>query len=149
MRISRFLILLLLFITPIVAIATSDFAPNCVNLYPSDDAGLFKDVACPCVKEGACSAIDFMRVVFNASQLLFKIAGAVALLMFIAGGFMLIISSGNQTYVDRGKEILRAAVIGLVIIFTAWIIINLIIVLLAGPEAGGTIFSKDWWEIDL
>lgn len=145
----RFLLISLLVLTPLVSYA-QDLAPNgasCGNIYQNGDAGLFNNVSCVCVAKGDCDAGDFMVVVFNASQLLFGVAGAAALLMFIAGGFMLIISSGNQSYVDRGKQILRAAVIGLAIIFGAWLIINGIVVALTGNPSG-TIFGSEWYTFE-
>ena len=145
MRVA-FLLAIALFAFPALTTAQGSFAPNCPGIYEGTNAGVFTNVQCQCVAEGTCSATDFMWVVFNASQLVFGIAGAAALIMFIVGGFMLIISSGNAAYVDRGKQILRAAVIGLVIIFGAWIVVNGIVVGLTGNPQG-TIFNSQTWFI--
>jgi hypothetical protein len=149
MNTARILLTSMLLFMPLVTLAQSEgIAPSCPNVYPDGkDAGFFNDVRCACIESGDCTATDFFYVVKNASQDIFGIAAAAALLMFIAGGFMLIISGGNQTYVDRGREILKAAVIGLVIIFTAWIIINTIIVMLTGGDTTGTIFGDDWYKL--
>ncbi len=60
------------------------------------------------------------------------IVGSLALLMFIYGGFTWMLSGGNSTAVERGKNILMWAAIGLVIIFMSYAIVNFIITKTAG-----------------
>jgi uncharacterized membrane protein YjfL (UPF0719 family) len=55
------------------------------------------------------------------------IVGSLALLMFIYGGFTWMLSGGNSSAVERGKNILMWAAIGLVIIFMSYAIVNFII----------------------
>lgn len=60
------------------------------------------------------------------------LSGAVALLMFVYGGFMWLISAGDAKKVQKGKDTFTYAVIGLVIIFTAYTAVNFIIDALQG-----------------
>ncbi len=60
------------------------------------------------------------------------IVGSLALLMFIYGGFTWMLSGGNSNAVERGKNILMWAAIGLVIIFMSYAIVNFIITKTAG-----------------
>jgi hypothetical protein len=55
------------------------------------------------------------------------IAGSFAMLMFIYGGVLWLISRGNPDYVKKGKSVMQSAILGLVIIFTSYIIVRLII----------------------
>ncbi|MDD5071271.1 MAG: pilin [Patescibacteria group bacterium] len=67
---------------------------------------------------------DFVKIGINATQWILGIVGSLALLMFVYGGLMMIISSGSSEKVTKAKEIIIGAVIGLVIVFTSYMIIQ-------------------------
>ncbi len=54
-------------------------------------------------------------------------SGAVALVAFIWGGFLWLTSGGNPEKVKKGKETLVWAIIGLIVIFGSYTILNYII----------------------
>jgi amino acid transporter len=54
------------------------------------------------------------------------IVGSLALLMFIYGGIIWMTSGGNEEKVKKGKQTLIWAVLGIVIIFTSYSILNLV-----------------------
>ena len=56
----------------------------------------------------------------NIANLILGISGSVALALFIYGGFLMLISSGNETMVTKGKGVLSGALIGLIIVFGAY-----------------------------
>ncbi len=60
------------------------------------------------------------------------IAGAIALAMFVWGGFLWLTAAGNPTKIKEGKDTLIWAVIGLVFIFSSYIIANFVIAGLTG-----------------
>jgi len=67
------------------------------------------------------------------------VAGVAALLMFIYGGYLWLISGGNPETIKKGKGTLVWAVIGLVVIFTAFVAVNFVIqVLTTETPAEGT-----------
>jgi hypothetical protein len=51
------------------------------------------------------------------------IVGSLALVMFVYGGFMWMLSAGNKERVQKGKEILTWATVGLVVIFSAYALV--------------------------
>lgn len=55
------------------------------------------------------------------------ISGSLALIMFIYGGFIWMTSGGTPDRVTKGKKTLIWAVLGLVIIFTAYVLVDLAI----------------------
>lgn len=69
---------------------------------------------------------DFVKLAVLASQWILGIVGSLALVMFIYGGFMFLISSGSSDKVGQAKKIIVAAVIGLVIVFSSWLIIRFV-----------------------
>lgn len=68
----------------------------------------------------------FIKLLINLTNWIFGIIGAVALAVFVYGGFMLIISGGNSEKVTQGIEIITAAVIGLFVAFAGYMLIQFI-----------------------
>ncbi len=50
-----------------------------------------------------------------------------AILMMTIGGIMILISAGNPGLATQGKNILWVSVIGLVLVFGSWLIVNFIL----------------------
>ena len=88
-----------------------------------------------CAFAGTCrSTDDLLILVLNTMDFLFSIIGVVAFVAFIYGGFMMIFSFGSSEKVGHGKDAMVAAVVGLVIAFGAYMLINFILKAL-GVEA--------------
>lgn len=66
----------------------------------------------------------FVYFLIQIARYLFTIIGALALIMFVYGGFTLILSQGNAEKVKKGTGIIVAAVIGLVIMFGAYTLVS-------------------------
>lgn len=66
----------------------------------------------------------FVSVAINVGVYLFGFIGALALLVFVYGGVMLIISQGSQEKIKQGTNAMTAAIIGLVISFSAYALIS-------------------------
>lgn len=56
-----------------------------------------------------------------------SVLGAFALAMFIYGGFLWMLSFGNDSKIQKGKDVLFWAFMGLLIIFSSYAIVNYII----------------------
>ncbi len=66
----------------------------------------------------------FIILAINISRYVFSIIGGLSLLMFVYGGFTLIISQGNSEKIQNGKNIMVAVVVGLLIAFGGYILVN-------------------------
>ncbi|MBD3247743.1 hypothetical protein GF382_00440 [Candidatus Falkowbacteria bacterium] len=73
---------------------------------------------------GNYSLNDFVQLAVNVANWILGIVGSLALLMFIYGGVTMIFSAGNPETVKKGKKILLNSIIGLVIVFSAYTIIQ-------------------------
>lgn len=62
----------------------------------------------------------FARVISGA----LSIVGSFALLMFVYGGVLWLTSRGESKAITKGKDTLTWATLGLVIIFSAYVIVN-------------------------
>ena len=93
----------------------SKFIPQCVLDNPTGDP----------TTEGQCRSVSiYVVLLLNVANYLFGIVGAFALLFFIYGGFTLILSRGNSEQTKKGIEIVTAAVIGLVVVFGAYMLVQ-------------------------
>ncbi len=70
---------------------------------------------------------DIRVVIGRVIKAILGISGVVALLMFVWGGFLWLTSAGEIDKVKKGKQTLTWAVIGLVVIFTAYILVTALI----------------------
>jgi len=66
-----------------------------------------------------------------------KIIGSVSLLLLIYGGFLMIMSGGSEAKVKEGRSIITYTAIGLVVIFSAYIILTFFL-----GALGGTIYNE-------
>ena len=88
---------------------------------------------------------DLMRKVVGLARWIFGITGSLALLFFIYGGVMFLISGGNSERVTKAKQIIIGAVIGLIIVFTAYMIIGFVMKTMGATSITGWATS-DWFQ---
>ena len=86
---------------------------------------------------------DFVQLGVNVANWILGIVGSLALLFFIYGGLWMIISSGKSEEIQKAKTILTNAIIGLIIVFMSWVIINFTVSVLTG---GKGIFGRPWYS---
>jgi hypothetical protein len=91
---------------------------------PSDYIGFMPD----CAFTGLCrNTNDLVSVFLLYGNGMFFIVAGYAFVMFVYGGFMMIFAMGNQEKVKKGQQILVAAVIGLIIVFSSYIVIKFLL----------------------
>jgi len=69
---------------------------------------------------------DFVTLAINIAQLILGLVGSLSLIMFVYGGVMFLISAGSSDKIAQAKKILVAAVVGLIIVFSSWLIIKFV-----------------------
>jgi len=69
----------------------------------------------------------FVELGINIAKFIFAIIGTVAFIMFVYGGFTMILSFGSADKFKQGKDILVAAVVGMIIAFGAYLIVNFVL----------------------
>lgn len=90
-----------------------------------------------------CTFCDLLRLVQNIIGFLRNLGIALAVLFIAWGGFLLLISGESEERRVKGKETLKAAVIGVIIILSSWIIINTVLTFAAsGGDLEGVL--KNW-----
>jgi hypothetical protein len=73
---------------------------------------------------GSYEVNDFVVLGITIANYILGIVGSLTLLMVLYGGFELLISHGNTQQIDSGKKIIGAAFVGLIIVFSAYMIVS-------------------------
>lgn len=107
------------------------FLPACLftDALPTDSQGHVT---------GQCGSVDvFISALIGIGSAIFSIIGGVALLVFIYGGFLFILSEGNPERVKKGTDAMLAAVIGLAVAFGGYALVKFL-----GTAVGLTDYYK-------
>lgn len=69
--------------------------------------------------------LDYIReYAIYIAKIILSLVGSVSLLAFVIGGVMFLISGGSKDKIKKGTDIIKAAVIGILITFSSVLIIN-------------------------
>ncbi|MDO8598693.1 MAG: pilin [bacterium] len=101
-----------------------------------------------CICSGDCALNDFVGLAIEVSRYIFGITGSLALIMFAVGGFWWLTAAGTADRIEKGKKTLVAAVVGILIIFGAWVIVNTLLAALTGQIGAGPVklLGGNWWQ---
>ena len=104
--------------------------PLCLSLFPALPAvavdGSTQSISNPL---GSSDPNVIIGKVINAVM---GLVGSLALAMFVYGGLTWMTAAGNREAVQKGKDILIYAVLGLAVIFSAYAIVNFALKSIAG-----------------
>lgn len=97
-----------------------------------------------------CGLCHLFKLIQNIIDLFLTLIIFIAPLMIVIGGIVILTAGGVPERVATGKRIITYVVIGIVISFTAWILINTSMITLVGEGAGEgeQEFPWPWNEID-
>lgn len=70
---------------------------------------------------------DFFTIIKNATTIFLGFTGVLALIAFIYGGITWMLSAGEASKVQKGKDMMKWAVFGLVVIFGAYAILDFVL----------------------
>ena len=74
----------------------------------------------------------------------FTLAIPIAILLFVAAGVLFMISGGNENRITLAKSIFTNTIIGIVIIFLAWLIVDTLLKSIAGSGNEATQIIGAW-----
>ncbi|MCX6722400.1 MAG: Ig-like domain-containing protein [Candidatus Staskawiczbacteria bacterium] len=99
-------------------------------------------VTCTGTPECPCTICTLFQLITNIySFVVWDIATPLAVLALLIGGILIMVSAGNANTLGTGKKILFAAVIGLVLVFCSYLIIDFVL------HAIG--YTKNWTDLQL
>ena len=136
---TLFLILVLFsLLTPAFALATDvdQGLVSCGNDI-NHSGKIESDEAC-----GLCHLFQLINNILN--WVLLIIIPIIAPIFIVIGGIYLLIARGDPEMFSKGKNVLTAAVIGLIIVYTAWVLLSTVLTFLGVANWTGL---GSWWQI--
>lgn len=116
---------------------TSSLQVDCSQAVADADKGMFtKNVSNECLNCGKCTQCDIMNVVINIAAGIFDVIGAMGVTMLVIGGVIYMVSLGNPQRIEQAKSAITVSVIGLIIIFSAYMIVGAVIKTLGYSNEG-------------
>lgn len=79
------------------------------------------------------------------NRILFILVPSLAALMIAIGGGMYVIARGDPEMLSRAKKLFGSVVVGMIIIYGAWLIINLFFTVIGFSEFGLGLTGPDKW----
>lgn len=115
------------------------------------DAGI---VQCGTATTPACGFCDIFKLINNIVIFLLvpspsvnnmvAVVPLIATLLILVGGFYILIAAGQPERQKTGRDIITAVVIGLLVVYIAWVVVNSILTLFGVAEWTGLL---QWWDI--
>jgi len=105
----------------------------------------------PCGGPGNPCQLCHLFVLFNniVNFILFKLVPPLAVFMLVIGGVTFLFAGGSPETLERAKKILTAAVMGLIIIYGAWMIVGFFLSAIGLSDLGiGLVGPDKWFKID-
>jgi len=125
-----FKIFLIIYLVAIVFIGSS-----------SVQAGFVTDPIVPCGTKASPSSCTLCHLWHLASNIInfisFNLAIPIATLLFVVAGILFLTSGGNEQRVGLAKSIFTSVVIGLLIIFCSWLLIDTLLKTIASGTFSG------------
>jgi len=99
----------------------------------------------PCGEGNPCTICHLFILLKNITFFVaFSLAPPVAGLLFLYSGILFLVSGGSQERITRARQIIFRTVLGLVLLYSSWLVINLIITTIAVSGFGGVNLEK-WY----
>ena len=94
---------------------------------------------------GACGLCDFFLLIKNIFNFIaLTLTPPVAGFMFLVAGLYFLTSGGSEERVSQARKIFVAALIGVLIIYSSWLIVNSIIQVVGKSVDGFN--PQSWWQ---
>jgi len=92
---------------------------------------------------GPCDLCDFFKLITNIFKFItLSLVPPLAALLALIAGFLFLTSGGSEQRVSQAKKIFTNLIIGLVVVYVSWLVINSVIVIIAKNITG---FTKESW----
>lgn len=89
-----------------------------------------------------CGLCDAIHVLVNASNMIIAFSGALAMIMFMYAGIMMIIYYAHPAGLAKAKDTIKWTIIGLLVIFSGYTVINFTLMTFGGDVNMGAIASS-------
>ena len=98
--------------------------------------------ACPGGGFSVLCNLDPQKLLTNGINLIFVVAALLALVFLIIGGVKWLTSQGEKEGVNKARETIVASIVGLVIIFLSYLIVDFVLQLFVNVNLSNLTFPK-------
>lgn len=98
--------------------------------------------ACPTGSFSALCNLQFPKLLANGINLIFVVAALLALGFLIIGGIKWLTSQGEKEGINKARETIVASIVGLIIIFLSYLIINFVLQLFVNVSLSNLTLPK-------
>jgi len=109
-------------------------------------------VPCGGALEPPCNLCFLFQLFANVVNfVLFRFVPPLAILMIVWGGAMFLMATGDPGRLEQAKRILTSTFLGLAIVYTAWLVVNLFFASISasvGFSGDFTSLPQNWFRID-
>lgn len=109
---------------------------ECAAKAPTERGIFTKGLSDFCVGCGICSQKDVFQEFINIFTFILQISGSLAVLILVVGGLMYMTAAGDQQKTGQAKAALTAAIVGIIIVLTSFLLISFVMSLLGYTNAG-------------
>ncbi len=129
-----------IFVFPFNSVSAQQI-PN--NVLSGDTGGL---VPCSGNECGTCHVVQLAN---NVTDIIIDLALGISVLIFMYAGWLMISAAGNSTQIKKGKDVMLNVLVGLIIILTAWLVVDVMLksLLPGGQVKFGTNAPMPWNQI--
>ena len=99
----------------------------------------------PKCADDICGMCDLIGLANNIIQFAIYLAVTIAAIMFIVAGIKYLTAGGDSAKISAAHKIFFNVIIGLALVLTAWLIIELIMTTFLGTSFGGGVWNKPVW----
>jgi hypothetical protein len=114
-----------------------------------NSAGL---VPCGDTASNPCTFCHFFQLFANiVNFVLFRFVPPLAILMFVWGGAMFLMAAGDPGRLNQAKGIFTSTLLGLAIVYAAWLVVNLFFASISasvGFSGDFTSLPENWFRIN-
>lgn len=79
-----------------------------------------------------CGSCELVTLASNVLTFFIEVTVSIGIVMFVIGGLTMVMSAGDTGKVSKGKEMMSNAVIGLVIVLSAWLLMDTALKMVVG-----------------
>ncbi len=121
----------LLILTPKLLLADEIIPDIESDLVPCGDAG-----------QASCQTCHIYQLIENVFSWIFGVAFVIMVIIIVVSGLRMVTAGGNQMAKKDARKWIGTAVIGFVLIMSAWMLVELLIATLYGQADAGSIWTS-------
>ena len=95
-----------------------------------------------------CGTCHIVELADNVTNIIIALALGISVIIFMYAGWLMLSAAGNSTQIKKGKDVMLNVLVGLVIILTAWLVIDVMLKsLLPGGQVTTGSITMPWNKI--